>query len=165
MKRIGAHKEMKDKAVLATYRQLHAQKKQVLANRPQPEARHWRRWRELTKPRRHKDFESLPAGVQDKLIAMQGLILRYDPHAQMKLIGSWVHGGWVDEQTPAEILQLRQLIKGKRGLSDIDLLVQSRLDLNLSALAAEAGYNMSIIKGEINRQKGILLPPMPKIAP
>lgn len=156
---------MKDKDALAQYRQLHARNEQVLANRLQPEARHWRRWRQLTKPRRHKDFESLPTKVQEKLIAVQVLILRYDPHAQVKLIGSWVHGGWADEHTPAEILQLRQLIKGKRGLSDIDLLVQSRLDLNLSALAVEAGYDVSIIKGEINSQKGILLPPMPKIAP
>lgn len=148
------------KNILAAYRQLHARKKKVTPRHPEPD--HWRRWRELTKPRRHKTFESLPASIQEKLLGIRDIFRQYDQEAEIKLIGSWVHGGWADAQTSPEILELRQIIKGKSGLSDIDVLVESNIRFNLSAIIAQAGFEFSIIQGKLSGQKGILLPPLLK---
>ena len=156
---IFAHSAMKN--VLAAYRELHARKRRVIPGHPEPQQ--WRRWRELTRPRRFKTFESLPEVVQKKLLIARDIIRQYDAQAEVKLVGSWVHGGWADAQTSPEILELRQIIKGKSGLSDLDVLVESNVKLSLSAISAQAGFELSIIQGKLSGQKGILLPPTPKI--
>lgn len=144
--------------ILSAYRSLHARPQPTAPAKAQPEAADWRRWRELTKPRRHKSFESLPEEVQQKLLVVQRVIHQYDPAAEIKLVGSWVHGGWADQHTDTEILRLRQLIKGKNGLSDIDVLVESDVELNVWSIPVGAGFELSIIQGKMRSQKGILIP-------
>jgi hypothetical protein len=159
--KIGVH-NMSDN-ILSAYRRLHAQTPKQATTQVLPEAEHWRRWRELTKPRRHKTFESLPAEIQQKLLTVQKVIHRYDPAAKIKLIGSWVHGGWADRHTDAEIVELRKLLKGKTGLSDIDILVENAMPLHKRNIADAAGFALNIMQGKLGSQRGILLPPTPKI--
>jgi hypothetical protein len=55
-------------------------------------------------------------------------------------------------------LQLRKKVTGKTGYSDIDLLIDSELEITPDMIkVSTAGYTINIIRGKQNAQKGLVL--------
>lgn len=115
------------------------------------------RWAEIKANRKHTYWDELPHGVQERLLLLKKIINMYDNKAEIRLIGSWVSGTWVDADTSVEILSLRKKITGKQGMSDIDIAVKSDQDINFEAIRKQLDFKVTFFKG-ILKQRFIKIP-------
>lgn len=93
------------------------------------------------------------------------------PEVQLFLIGSWANGSWVSKNAsenkykPEEFLPLRKKVTGRKGPSDINLLVSSKSVtlkeilkvIENNKLVKDSGYAVNILMGEKDSQRGIPL--------
>lgn len=142
----------------------------ALVAAPGPSAKEAIEWEKLTlaRARKYPKVSDLPIydGVLVKIASTIGLI---DPNAKVVLIGSWANGGWVSRYRHENLssvanngqwtkfLQLRQKVTGKTGHSDIELLVDSQIEITQEMLGLVTGYQINIQKGKKDAQKGLVL--------
>jgi hypothetical protein len=128
-------------------------------------------WERLTLKRARNwirsDSPALP--IHSVLNLVLNAIQQIDSNAHVVLIGSWANGSWIsrnpnenektiDTITWTEFLQLRKKVTGKTGCSDIDLLIDSELEITPDMIkVSTAGYTINIIRGKQNAQKGLVL--------
>lgn len=112
-------------------------------------------WVDLTKSRQFDSFESLPAIIQNRLIRIREVVNQLDQEANIRLIGSWVQGGWADETTSERILELRKLLKRKIGFSDLDIVVETKLKINSQVILNQLDFPVTLTFNLPNNQKHI----------
>jgi len=122
-----------------------------------PTAEDWETWQQVIASRRHHSFETLPVEQQTQLLQLKALVLLIDSNAQLFLIGSWVNGGWADASTDKAILELRWKMKRKKGLSDLDVVIASKQDIDLRTLVKQVDFALSLSKGIVSNQKYLVI--------
>lgn len=76
--------------------------------------------------RKFDSYNDIPLYIRKKIKKKIDIILDYVPDAvRIYLIGSYINGTYVDENTDDEFYKLRNKIKGKRSYSDFDFIVIS----------------------------------------
>ncbi len=115
------------------------------------------RWSEIKANRKHTHWDELPLVVQERLLLLKKMINMQDHKAEIRLIGSWVSGTWVDADTSVEILSLRKKITGKQGMSDLDIAVKSDQDINFKAIMKQLDFKVTFFKGVL-KQRFIKIP-------
>lgn len=134
-----------------------------------PTAKEVIQWEKLTlkrAPSSYRVMNKLPV-FNSVLPALINAILQIDSNAGIVLIGSWANGSWVSLNPKEnekmigtmawpEFLQLRKKVTGKSGHSDIELLIDSELEITHDMIKVSTGYAVKLIRGKRNAQKGLV---------
>jgi predicted nucleotidyltransferase len=105
----------------------------------------WMKWNKLNESRSILDIadERLEA-IRPYLDTIRDRISAYSPDAKVYLTGSWLDGSWAtiaDLQSEAEVVTLREKLFGKKGSSDIDIVVDLPRDQRGLIKAIEQDIN------------------------
>ncbi|HEY6871624.1 MAG TPA: hypothetical protein VI298_02730 [Geobacteraceae bacterium] len=127
-------------------------------------------WEKMIKGRAPKTWEELP--IKGVLTEIKN-VMSASPFSKVvvTLVGSWAKGSWCclekdgKNNFPAGFVTLRQRVRGRTGVSDIDLLVDTAggtitADAILAALkpiAINSGYTINVMIGKRGEQKGLIL--------
>ncbi len=120
-------------------------------------------WADFLKNRSVANFTELPKNIQTKLKKIRDVIMGFDGNAKIGLGGSWKKGSWTTKDTlgrEKEFVKMRKKMTGKRTLSDLDIVIESKLDLKaLEILEKLEQENVNIIGIEkISKDKYIEVP-------
>lgn len=106
-------------------------------------------WLEMLKKRKIKEFKDLPQPIQNQLKEIDKFIVGFDKNAVIGLGGSWKKGSWVTKETfqqDKEFIELRKKITGKTRVSDLDLMIQTKKQIQPDELLKELKMdNVNII--------------------
>lgn len=151
------------------YQWLHENYKPMYPAPPvSPTAKEAIQWEKLTlmRARSYRFIYDLPI-FEQVLLPVFNAIQGIDSNADVVLIGSWANGSWVSRNpgdntiamgntTWPEFLQLRKKVTGKSDYSDIDLLIDSELEITPEMINVSTGYAITIIRGKKDAQKGLV---------
>lgn len=114
------------------YAYIEKRKKEIMAKRKRAIKRYTSMEKDIydymCSQRRYKEINQFPKEVQEKILfSLKKVLYLYPDIEKIWLVGSFAKGDWVDESTyndMPEFVELRNKVKGKEKLSDIDLLTE-----------------------------------------
>lgn len=129
---------------VAAYKHLHKRFANRNVIKPMSNIEDIQAWQEMKLGRGFTSFEALPQKVQDRCLRIKEVARNMAANAQVYLIGSWINGDWVDEQTPEELREVRYKIKKRKENSDIDVVIHSDPYISPSELKEKLDFPVDL---------------------